>query len=291
MSARRGRGWAAVVAALLTLGASGGDDSAVALVEAGETRARELPPALREVSGLTFQGPDTLWAHDDERGAVYALDPATGAPFARRVLGPRDVLADFEGVAWDGDHLHLVTSTGTLVSFRPGDAETVTGYGVRETTARALCEVEGLAWDPTRGTLVMACKEVLDGERDAGLMLLEVDRPPGPTDAVGGPLPARVLVTVPRDTLRAAGLPRRLALSDIALDPARDSWLLVAARQRRVVELARDGTVLAHATLDRRRHPQAEGLALSPDRGTLYLADEGGGGAGSLHLYGGGPRP
>lgn len=265
-------------------------DTAVTLLDHAPF-TRNLPAALREISGLTFQGADTIWAHDDERAAVYAIDPQTGALFARRVLGPRAVLADFEGVAWDGRHLHLVTSTGTLVSFEPGDRETVTRYGVRETTARALCEVEGVAYDPTRNTLVMACKTVLDPDRAAGLVLLEAPLPPGPTAAVREPLPVRVALQVGGDDLRDAGLPRSLELSDIAYDPERESWLLVAARQRRVLEVARDGSVLAHATLDRSRHAQAEGLALSPDRGTLYVADEGGNGRGRLHLYRDDTRP
>lgn len=284
MTVRRRRAATALAVAPIAWAGGWMADSAIDLVNES-ARTTDLPETLREVSGLAFQGADTLWAHDDERGAVVALDPETGDPLARRVLGPRAVLADFEGLAWDGRHLHLVTSTGTLVSFEPGVSETVDRYGVRETTARALCEVEGVAFDPTRRTLVMACKTILVAGRSTGVLLLEAELPPGPTGSVGEPLPVRVALDVGGEALRNAGLPRRLALSDIAYDRARDSWLLIAARQRRVVEIARDGSVLAHARLDGRRHPQAEGLALAPDRRTLYVADEGGGGRARLHLY------
>jgi uncharacterized protein YjiK len=244
-----------------------------------------LPGALREVSGLVFQGADTLWAHDDERAVVIALDPATGEVLTRRVLGPRPVLGDFEGITWDGRHLHLVTSSGTLVSFAPGREERVDAYGVRETAAGSWCEVEGLALDPERNTLVMACKTLRMEGLEAGILLLETDLPPGPTAAVGVPLPVRVALAVPSEVLRAAGLPARLALSDIEYDPGRDTWLLVAARQRWVVETSRAGDILGKARLPSGRHPQAEGLALSPDRQTLYVADEGGRARGRLHLY------
>lgn len=261
-------------------------DSALLLLDT-PARQTPLPARLTEVSGLTFQGPDTLWAHDDERGAAVALEPGTGRVLAHRVLGPAPVRGDFEGITWDGDALHLVTSSGTLVSFRPGSAEAVERYGVRETAAGSWCEVEGVALDPRRRTLVLACKEIFRDRGQTGLLLLETDLPPSAVSSPEGPpQPVRVHLSVTSERLRDHGLPRRLELSDITYDAARDSWLLVSARRGRVVEVSRDGQVLGQARLPSGRHPQPEGLALSPDRQRLHLADEGGNARARLTWYG-----
>ena len=54
------------------------------------------------------------------------------------------------------------------------------------------------------------------------------------------------------------------------------------------VELTRAGTVVASHKLDKDRHKQPEGLALTDD-GTLFIADEGGKGKAHLAIYRPGP--
>jgi hypothetical protein len=256
----------------------------------GDVHRVDLPRALTEVSGLSLDGEGDLWAHDDERAELHRVDPASGEITARRVLGPRAVSGDFEGLAWDGARFHLVTSSGTLVSFPAGDSDMVTSWSVRQTEASSWCEIEGLDFDPLRGTLVLACKVVLTRELRGHLLLLEVDLPtPSPTPNEA-PLPVRPVVTVDPDGLQAAGLPRELHPSGVAYDPGHDTWLLVAAREARALEVSRAGQVLGAFRL--RRHRQAEGIALAPDGSALYLTDEGGNGRGRLtgyHAPAGGP--
>lgn len=252
------------------------------LLDADATRV-ELPRALTEVSGLTLDGAGGLWAHADERAELFRVDPRNGEVTARRALGPRTVAGDFEGLAWDGALFHLVTSSGTLVSFPPGESETVTTWSARETDAARWCEVEGVEFDPRRETLVLACKVVFDRALRGHVVLLEVDLPARSTAPAGSPLPVHPVVRVDAERLRAAGLPRALHPSGIAYDAGRDLWLLVAARQARALEVSRDGEVLGGFRL--RRHPQVEGIALARDGATLYLADEGGNGRGRLTVY------
>ena len=210
-----------------------------------------------------------------------ATDPGLEA----RVLGPRPIQGDFEGLAWDGARFHLVTSTGTLLSFEPGTDEMVTDYAARATRAGDWCEVEGLAFDPRVGALIMACKTVLRGDQ-RGLTLLLAVAVPGPdTVEAAPPLPVTVALSLDEATLDALDLPSPLRLSGVALHPLRDQWVLVSAQQARVIEVARDGAVVASVRLRSGRHPQTEGLELDPTGEVLFLADEGAGGRGRVTTY------
>jgi uncharacterized protein YjiK len=72
--------------------------------------------------------------------------------------------------------------------------------------------------------------------------------------------------------------------SELLRDPATGHLLLLAARARLLVELSPAGEVLAVASLRRRWHRQAEGLALGSD-GALYIADEAAGARATLTTY------
>lgn len=245
----------------------------------------DLPGRLREISGLAVTDDGALWAHNDERGAVYQTDPETGEVLQERVLGPPRVGGDFEGLAWDGARFHLVTSTGTLVSFFPGDERNVRSYATQQTVAGALCEVEGLALDPTDGSLVMACKEVFSPPNRGQTLLLRVNPPVAGGEASNDPLPVQAALVLSEAALESAGLPAPLKLTGVTIHPERGTWVLVAGPQERVVEVSRDGIVLDWVNLKSGRHPQPEGIAFSISGSWLYVADEGSGRDGRVTVY------
>jgi len=245
-------------------------------------RRLELPAALREVSGLAVTADGKLLAHDDESAVVRELDPATGGivrSFALVRDGKRGkpLPGDFEGIAVAGGTVYLTTSDGILLEAplptgAAGDAP-VTAR-VTDTGLGSLCEIEGLAADPSDGSLLFACKKPLRKDlkpfvtllrwslaRHAPAGLIRISLAP-----VAGPLG--------EDGFRP---------SDLCRDAATGHLLIVASHQRAVAEVTADGTVVAVRRLAK-GHPQAEGIALLPD-GSLAVADEGGRGAGLLTLY------
>ncbi|PLX31312.1 MAG: hypothetical protein C0600_06030 [Ignavibacteria bacterium] len=76
--------------------AQGGDE-----LEA-PTAQFELPKRLKEISGLAVDDRGRLFAHDDESGIVYQLDPMTGKIVKSFRLGRTLVTEDFEGIAIAG---------------------------------------------------------------------------------------------------------------------------------------------------------------------------------------------
>lgn len=73
--------------------------------------------------------------------------------------------------------------------------------------------------------------------------------------------------------------------SGITIDSTTGNRIVVAAKQRAVFELSRDGRLIdVIMQLDGKRHRQAEGIALTAD-GRLLIADEANKGPARLAVY------
>ncbi len=234
----------------------------------------DLPGRLDEVSGLAYAPDGRLFAHDDERGRVHEIRPAERAVGAQFDLGRDLARDDFEGIAVVGERFFLVTSRGRLYETREGDDRENMEYRVTDTGVGRTCEIEGLGYDPEFEELLIPCKQVR-AERGE----IVVHRLPIAADR-GRAAPLRV----PRAALATVGLPPSFAPSAIAVAPT-GSWLLLSGRDHALVEVMRDGSVLAGVALDPDRHPQAEGLAIAPD-GTIWISDERNGGDARITGYG-----
>lgn len=250
---------------LQVLAGSASAQAPAALLDGWDPRAaavsrHELAGALREVSGLAVTTEGRVFAHNDERAEIHELDPATGQRLRRFGLGRDELTGDFEGLAWAEGRFFLISSDGTLHEFPEAlDGERVE-YRRHETGLGSVCDVEGLAFDARTRALLIACKTMYEDGAPA-IYAFE--------------LAGMSLERAPRYTIR---LPDggELNPSGIVVHGRSGRLLLVAARQRLLIEMDRNGSVLATRELERRTHRQPEGIELLPD-GSLVIADEGAG--------------
>jgi uncharacterized protein YjiK len=235
-----------------------------------------LPRFLREISGLALTNDGRLLGHDDEQGVVFELDPDAGSIRQRWTFND-GIREDFEGIAVAGTLVLLLTSTGRLYDMPlPTAPGTLLARRV-ETGLSSACEFEGLAWDAVNRVLLFPCKEIRGNRDKAGLVVFR-------WDLARRTLAAPARLVVPRSALRKATGLEEFAASSIEVDRRSGHYVVLSARDRAVLELTTDGTVVGVKRLSRKLHPQAEGLTVSAG-GDLLISDEGGKGPATLARY------
>lgn len=269
----------AIAAGVFFLAACGGPVSSDALAPipnslfaAEASQQSPLPLEIVEISGMAVTPDGRVFAHDDERAVIYEINPTTGA-FVKRFSVGAPLTGDFEGLAIDPQGVFwMITSNGRLQRFIEGaDGATVTSESF-DTGLRDVCEIEGLAFLPSAGSLIIACKEN-QGRRMRDTISLYEWRPGG-----GAAQPWR---SIAADDIAAAGI-ERFQPSSVEIDQRTGRVILLSARDPALLEL--DGErIVATRHLDR-SHIQAEGLAILPD-GSLVISDEGGNNRALISVY------
>lgn len=275
------RGPARALLLLLGMGFTGLQEQAPVLkrypLSDSEGSSEKLPGVLQEISGLAITADGRLFAHNDERANIYQIDPTTGDVVKAFSVGVLGAPGDFEGIAISGERFFLITSAGDLLEFREGEAGSTVRYRVHRLNLGMVCEMEGLAVDPSRGTLLLPCKTPRADRLKDHLVVFSLNLDSMELD----PAPR---VAIPLEELDSRGLGDKFHPSAIEVHPETGSLILVAAREEAMVELSPDGEILATEELKRKKHPQPEGLAFLPD-GSLVLADEGQGNRGTITRY------
>jgi len=238
----------------------------------------KLPKALREISGLALDSTGRLFAHDDERAVVYVLT-LDGPDISKRFsLGQPPVRGDFEGIALHDDLIYLVTSSGILYVTQEGESEGAVSYQVIDTGVGKFCEVEGLDYEPANDALLIACKTARSEEVEG---FLTVFRWSLATEELMPQQTIRLDLQQLREPLGLVDLNP----SGIVVLPESENLLVLAGRQRVLVELTAAGALVAAMPLALgKAHRQAEGIAVTPV-GDLIIADEGGDKRGRLSVY------
>ena len=130
----------------------------------------KLPDPLSEISGLAAASPNSVFAHDDERGIIHEVSLDDGRIIRSFAIGNPVLSGDFEGIAADGERLWLIDSEGVIHAFNAGPDRTRVRQVEYDTGVGEYCEIEGLSLAPDPDKLMIVCKNMLRGERrgDAG---------------------------------------------------------------------------------------------------------------------------
>lgn len=235
-----------------------------------------LPPTLAEISGLALDRAERLFAHDDEKGHVFEIDYRRGLLVKEFLVGPRGLLADFEGLTIVGDVFYMFTSDGRIFTFREGGAGARVSYAVHDTRLSRECEFEGITYDATIHSLVMACKHVATKGLRNHVVIYRWKLERGHGDRLSR-------IAIPEAQVIGANDWKKFEPSDITVDPATGNYVLISARQRGLAEITPKGAVVRAGPLPEERK-RAEGVAITRG-GLLLISAEAGAGSASLSLY------
>ena len=238
----------------------------------------KLPKKLKEISGLALTPDGRLFTVTDEKAIVYELDYQQGKIVKAFALGDPTVHGDFEGIAILNDVFYLVTSKGRLYATAEGDDGDKMRFKTYKTGLGKLCEIEGLAQDRQSGTLLLACKKSRGKGKGCKLSVF-----------VWSPATGKVLrereIMIPEDDIAGKLGKKHISPSGIAVDPGTANLVVVAARQRAIIEMKPNGELINAIILPLAdRHRQAEGIEITRD-GRLLIADEGGKKKARLSVY------
>lgn len=267
----------AVLAAVLSAALAGGGILSRYDFDRPSADRWELPQDLDEISGLAIDSAGRLFAHGDERAEIFQLDRIGHRVIGSFTFGDPAVHGDFEGIAVSRNRVYLVTSDGVIYAGRMGASGEHVDFVTYATGLGRLCEVEGLAYDPTDPSLLLACKEARSGQLRYRLAIYRwsIDR---------RELFPRPAVLVGYEPIARAIGQRGFHPSDLTRDAETGHLLLVASREHAIAELTASGELVRTAGLRGSRHRQAEGIVIDRD-GSLLIADEGRGKRGMLTTY------
>lgn len=267
------------VASLVALTvAIAGDASRISRYEMSDESAHQwqLPRKLWEISGLALSPGGKLFAVTDEIALVYQLDFESGSLVKTFAFGDPPIEGDFEGIAWQGGKIHLITSDGLLYAApEMANGERVIPTRV-DTGIGEVCEIEGLAAAPGGEDMYIACKgKPKGGNRDYVQVIVWSTSEKKQVRNIELPL------TAVQDALRV----KHFNPSGITVDGITGNLVIVASRQKSLLELSPDGKFVAARPLTMPdRHRQPEGIELTPD-GKLLIADEGSDREARLAIY------
>ncbi len=238
----------------------------------------KLSSDLMEISGITFTNDNRLFAHGDEYGDIYELNPENGKLVKMFSLGDIKVIkGDFEDIAFVNDRFFLVESKGKLYEFTEGQSGVFMEYKTYKTFLNSGNNVEGLCYDPETNSLLLACKD-LGGEgygKDKTVYSFSLDKMS---------LDEKPRFVIPNKKIKNNTEEGKFNPSGIARNPVSGTFFIIAARGNTIIELSKEGELLNQADLPESVHKQAEGIAFSSD-GTLYISDEGRGGTPVIAVY------
>jgi uncharacterized protein YjiK len=231
-----------------------------------------LGEELTEISGLALTGDGRLFTHADEAARVFEVDYRSGRMIKSFGLGSQALSGDFEAIASVGDSLYLLTSAGMLYQFKEGAHGSNVAYVSHDTGLKEACEFEGLAFDSTRGTLLLLCKNVFTkGALEDSLVIHRL--PHSAVRDTTGSNAAFTRLTVPLEPIIGPNDWKGLHPSDITVDPSSGNYVIVAADERALVEITPAGQLVSARALGRAL-AHVEGVAITRDH-ILIMSTEG----------------
>jgi uncharacterized protein YjiK len=262
-------------------------------------KSLELPSCLVEVSGLSLAKNESIIASvQDEKGNIYLVNKYDGKVEEKIDFASN---GDYEGIEIVGKTAYVVNSSGTIYEVEDFEAE---DFKVKKynTFLKSFNDVEGLAYDPSRNALLLACKgrpaegeSLFDFRRKKAIYAFDLTK----KELIKEPVYLITLESVQSflknhsshndiEKLNKQFGPDVQQLefnpSAIAFHPKDKDLYILSAAGNVMMVLDRNGTIKHMEKLNKKVHRQPEGITFSSD-GLLYISNEGSGKKAKIHIF------
>ncbi len=259
----------------------------------------ELPEQLKEISGLSAPQDSLICANQDEDGILFYINKNTGKvvkeiPFYKK--------GDYESIEVIGEKVYVAKSTGTIYEVK--DLENNPPFVQKHKFFLSKDnDVEGLCYDAAKNRLLIACKGLpATGESIEKAKFKKVVYSFDLESKSMGMYPTYTIsldaiqeylkhcTTSPyHKKLCGYFAPNAEAMifspSAIAIHPITGNIYMTSSVKKILMIFNEAGEILHLEKLDKKIHPQPEGMCFDKD-GTLYIANEGKSGMGSISRFG-----
>ena len=253
-----------------------------------------LPQYLEEISGLAFYSEERILCIQDEAANIYVLNLEDGKIADKYDFGKS---GDYEGITLVGQTAYVLRSDGHIFEVRNFDKKSI-NTKEHNTPLSGKNDAEGIAYDKSSNSLLIACKGSPEVEKDKPYKGYKAIYKYDLGEMKLKKKPDLLIDLEKSDTYQDTDLFKELSLrsarqnqfkqrlanfqpSGIALHPVTDEFYIISGVTKILVVLNRQGKIIDVQELNLRIFRQPEGICFSP-AGDLFISNEGQGGAGYI---------
>jgi uncharacterized protein YjiK len=244
-------------------------------------QAFEMPSGLQEISALSLAEDGNLLTLNDEIGKIFKINKTTGKIVGEYLFKPEG--GDFEGIEMVGNTVYASTSKGSIYAI--SNYLDSTKRKVEKFTNEALrgADMEGLGYDPTKKTLLLTCKGARGNATERELWAFDINAKTYSSAAIFTISLAQMEAwvksrTTDNEVAKELSLSKdgefNFGASAFAVHPINGNFYFLSSPGKLLVVTNAKGEIQNILKLDKKIHPQPEGMAFDKD-GTLYISNEG----------------
>jgi len=238
-----------------------------------------LPKKLKEISGLTYQEPNSIYAINDEEGSLYLFNFETGDIVSEIDFGKDN---DYEALTRKDNLIYASRSNGKIKVIDTKSKEKINDIN---TPLSERNNVEGLCFDSTTNKLLIACKGELEKHKNSkgkkgiysySLTTETFDKDPYLIIDLKKEVGTLKPINLSTNIIQVLGVNSRLnmfAPSGMAIDPITGHLYLLASRGKILMVIDKSKSTLGIYFLNQQLYGQPEGIVFDK-KGNLYISNE-----------------
>jgi uncharacterized protein YjiK len=237
--------------------------------------AVDLQKELKEVSGLTIGNNERVFAHNDEYGIVYEINPLSGKTIKEFQIGSSKIKDDFEDITFVNDLFYLLNSKGELLVFTEADNNEFVIYKKYKTGLNSKYDTEGLCFDKSVNSLLIASKESVKKNNKKYIFRfdLEINK-----------LNEKPFLVIDLSKIKKGKKKEEFKPSAIIKNNKANTYFVLGGKSLALIELNSKSEIINQVELNDKYHFQPEGMIILKND-DLLISDEAEKGRGSITLY------